>query len=191
MPRPSTGTRFSAYPIRYPFPGREPAYRRRAVSYLRIIYCITFFLIFLRIYIRRYFFLRIFYRAYLLMILCIGARTGELFLSFLIYFYTSFFIYCVFFTVCFLIRTYMATGPGIFPSFFRIPFRFLYFFFRILYCILLPFLSYLIPYVFFLRLPVSFLFCGLGMYSCRMDAVRYRGFNTGKIRMKDGRREER
>jgi len=40
VPRPGTGTRFSAYPILYSFSGRAPAYRRRAVSYLRILYCI-------------------------------------------------------------------------------------------------------------------------------------------------------
>ena len=191
-PRSGIGACFSSYTILYSFLNRILPYLRRPVSFLRIFYCIPLFIfsygnIYAGIFLFVYFIVRTYGWFYVL-----ALRRESCFSLFFSYIFLYVFLYLLRILYCmFPDPNIYVHGARYFSVFFRIPFRFLHFFFRILYCILLSFLSYLIPYVFFLRLPVSFLFCGLGMYSCRMDAVRYRGFNTGKIRMKDGRREER
>lgn len=148
---------FSSYAILYSFLNRILPYLRRPVffsasAYLILYSSIPAIPVFLLKYIRRYFSLSYILSCVLtdeLMYWNWDGRAVSLF-SFLIYFYTSFFIYCVFSTVCFLIRTYMATGPGIFPSFF-------------VYCsgfFISFFVSYTVSYCLFFRILYRmFSFC--------------------------------
>lgn len=110
---------FSSYTILYSFLNRILPYLRRPVSFLRIFYCIPLFIfsyrnIYAGIFLFVYFIVRTYGWFYVL-----ALRRESCFSLFFSYIFLYVFLYLLRILYwMFPDRTYMVTGPGIFPSFF-------------------------------------------------------------------------